>query len=168
MKNVALKWALVGGLVNILLGLTFYIVNIPLDSKVRYFTLLVSIAVVIGAAMEFRDKVNFGFASVGQIIKLSLAVGLIMGAINGVWGIVYPAFIDTTMQETILLQTEINLEEAGMDRARIKEALKWTEYMFKPGVIFGMAIIGALFLSLLIAIPAGLILKRDYNQANPE
>jgi hypothetical protein len=161
MKNVAIKWALVAALSNIILGLIFYIMNLPLESKVRYISLLITIVIVIAAAMEFRDKVNGGYTSVGQIVKLSLLIGLIMGSINGVWGIIYPTFIDTGMHETLLLQTEINLENSGMDKGQIKQAMKWTEMMLKPYAVFLMALLGGLVLSFIISLPTGLILKRE-------
>jgi len=158
MKNIAIKWGLIGGLATVVAGLVFFIINLKLDSPIRYITFFISVGVILAALFEYRDKLMGGYASMGKLFQLGLLIGLIFGLINGAWGVIYPMFIDPTMKETLLLQTEINLEEAGMSKAQIKEAMKWTEMMFKPWIVFLMGIFGSIFTAILVSLPASLIL----------
>lgn len=161
MKNIAIKWALIGGLATVVAGLLFYIVDLKLDSPIRYLTFFITIAILLAALFEYRDKLMGGFATTGKLFQLGLLVGLILGLINGLWGVIYPMFIDTNMKEMLLLQTEINLEEAGMSKAQMKEAMKWTEMMFKPWIVFLMGVLGTVISAIIISLPAALILKRE-------
>lgn len=168
MKNTAIKWGLIGGLATIVAGLIFFIIDLAIDSKLRYLTFFISVGVLLAALFEFRDKVNGGYATVGSLFQVGLLAGLVIGLLNGVWGVVYPIFIDPSMKETILLQTEINLEEAGLDKAQIKEAMKWSEMMFKPWIVFIMGVVGSVFTAVLVSLPAALILKREKPQGTEE
>lgn len=161
MKNVILKWGVVGALGVIILGVLFYLFDVAIDSKLRFVTFLVSIAVIIAAMMEFRDKENKGFATFGNLFLVGLGIGCVIGLIGGIWAVVYPLYFDTGMYERILLETEINLEDAGMDKVQIKEALKWTEMMFKPWIVYFMSLVGNVVGAMIISLPAGLILKKD-------
>lgn len=161
MKNVILKWGVVGALGVIILGVLFYLFDVAIDSKLRFVTFLVSIAVIIAAMMEFRDKENKGFATFGNLFLVGLGIGCVIGLIGGIWAVVYPLYFDTGMYERILLETEINLEDAGMDKVQIKEALKWTEMMFKPWIVYFMSLVGNVVGAMIISLPASLILKKD-------
>lgn len=161
MKNVILKWGLVGALGVVILGVLFYLLDVEISSKLRYVTFLVSIAVIIAAMMEFRDKENAGYATFGNLFLIGLGIGCGIGLIVGIWAVVYPLYFDTGMYERFLLETEINLEEAGLDKVQIKEALKWTEMMFKPWVVYFMSLVGNVVGAIIISLPAGLILKKD-------
>jgi hypothetical protein len=161
MKNIILRWGLVGAIGVVILGVLFYLFDVEINSKLRYVTLLVSIGVIIAAMMEFRDKENNGYATFGNLFLIGLGIGCVIGLIGGIWAVVYPLYFDTGMYERILIETEINLEEAGLDKIQIKEALKWTELMFKPWIVYLMSLLGNVFGAIIISLPAGLILKKD-------
>lgn len=161
MKNIILKWGVVGALGVIILGVLFYLFDVEYNSKLRYVTFLVSIGVIIAAMMEFRDKENGGYASFGSLFVIGLCIGCLIGLIGGIWAVIYPLYFDTEMYARILLETEINLEEAGLDKVQIKEALKWTEMMFKPWIVYFMSLVGNVLGAMIISLPAGLIIKKD-------
>ena len=161
MKNVILKWGVAGAIGVVSLGVLFYLFNVEYSSKVRYVTFLVSIGVIIAAMMEYRDKINGGVASFGNLFVVGLGIGCVIGLIGGIWAVIYPLYLDTEMYTRILLETEINLEEAGLDKVQIKEALKWTEMMFKPWIVYFMSLMGNVVGAVIISLPAGLIIKKD-------
>lgn len=159
--KIALKWGAIGSIGAAALGLVLYLLNVDSSSFLNYLSLAILIAVLIFGGYEFRDKINGGFASFQEIFRLASMIVLVFALISSVWSIVYMEVIDTNLVNEILLKTELDMEEKGLDDEIIQQTLAVTKKMMKPHFFFITGFLFIMFFGELAAVLVSLVMKKD-------
>lgn len=160
-KSIIIKWGLIGGIVTIIMSLLSYLLGLS-DSKImQYIGVILMIAIIVLALFEYRDKLNSGFASFGDLVKVGLLIGLIIAIISAVWSFIYLSFIDTEFIARTLLKTEIALESKGISDREIKNAMEIAGKITNPLYMSIMGIASTLIISGIISFVSALIIKNE-------
>jgi len=102
---------------------------------------------------QFRDKVNGGFGSFGDLYKVGIMMVLVIAAISTVYFIIFlqltPGFIDRIRQ-----QAQADMVNRGMSSDQIDMAMKMTEKFTTPTLMIIFGFIGNLFFGAILGLLA--------------
>ncbi len=168
----AIKWGVILGAVNIIIGLLIYLVDVTLMAEFWLFfvILFLNIGLVIYAGLDFR-KSGDGYLSFGKAFGYSFLVLAVASFIGVIFRYVLFNIIDPGATEVIveasLEKSRAMLEGFGMDESQIEEgmedAAENAANQFKlAGLLFGY-LINLIFMGI-GALIIGAIIKKN----NPE
>lgn len=161
-KKVAMQYGLILGIVSILLSVIVYVMGQAYEQP--WWQSLLSFALMLGcivyAIKAFRGE-NGGFLSLGEALKVGLAVALIAGIIGMIFNYIFITVIEPDFALNILDKARENMLEQNpnMTEEQMEFGMSMAEKMTSPIVMSAMAIIGSLFFGFIISLIAGLIMK---------
>lgn len=159
--RIALKWGLVGGISTSLLGLVLYLLNVERASWLNYVVFGLLIAVIIMGTYEFRDTVLEGFANFKKLLGIGLLIALVFGIVNALWGVYYMEFLNPTLLNDMMLDTEISMEEQGISDEQIKQTLDVMKTMMKPHFFFVTSLLNILLVGLFGSSLTSLVMRKE-------
>ncbi|MCG8582350.1 MAG: DUF4199 domain-containing protein, partial [Bacteroidales bacterium] len=144
------------GLISIVFPFSPYVAGLVGENYVSWISLVISIAFVSWAMMNFRDKQNGGILTYKQGVGLGFITFLVGGIISSIFTYILFAFIDPGLIEELVQKS---LEEAMRKSPEIEGNMdmveKWTRMFVNPtamaimGVV--MSAIGGIIISLILA-----------------
>lgn len=167
---IALRYGAIWGGISVAITLISYLADIdpanPSTSTAAKVLLGllgfgVSIAAIVMAIREHRDKELGGYITLGRAVLVGLGVGLVAGAIGAVFMILYTTVINPDYAESIMAGIEAQWEEQGMSDEQIDQARQFTGFMFNPVFSFFSQLLGGLISGTLFGLIAGAIMKRE-------
>jgi len=167
-KKYAINNGLLLGLISIVLGVLYYVLNMHLEQGP--IQMVIGIAVTLGililAFNQFK-KANGGFMSLGQALKLGMGVVLISTILVVIWSYLLMNVIEPNMLEQMQeLQMDKMIEDnPNMPQAQIDAAKEMSEKFSGPGIVAAFQLIGGLFFGFILSLITGLIMKKNNPNA---
>ncbi len=163
---------LIFGLIMVLQTIIGYVMDINPVSYPTYglilnflnFLILPVILIYLGCT-NFK-KMNGGFASFGECLKVGVTICVIAGLVAGVFTVIFnaifPEYIEELMRKTrlIMLSDENNMTEEQVDMA-----IGVTRKFMSPFIAIPSTIAIYAFIGLLYSLIIGAIVKKDRNQS---
>ena len=172
MKQVVLKYGLIGGLIvtAVMLTGTLYCVNTGKfegSMVIGYASMLLAFSFIFVAVKQVRDKQNGGVISFGKAFKTALLVTLVTSTIYVVvWLICYYCFIPDFMDKYAAHMMEKARSEGLSTAALAEKSAQMDQYkeMYRnPLLVLLFTYVEILPVGLLVSLLAALILKRKRN-----
>ncbi|MCF8274346.1 MAG: DUF4199 domain-containing protein [Flavobacteriaceae bacterium] len=159
----SLNYGLILGLLMIVIGVVTYITGWALELKTwPNWLYYVAFPVTIFYAISKYKKSNDNLLSLGQAIKIGLAIGLVSALVYAVYGLIFNYLIDPEFMSQIMEATRDKLlENPNLTEEIVDQQLAMMEKFMNPAI--GTAIwiaLSALF-GLIYSLIAGLIMKRE-------
>ena len=163
-KKIALNYGLLLGLASIALSVVFYVMNVHLERP--WWTSVIGIlvmTVIIVYGLKAFKKDNEGFLSLGDAIKVGLAISVIAGIISAIYNYVFMTYIEPDLVTQMLEMTREQMIEQNpnMTEEQLEMGLSMTEKFMSPGIMAAFSIIFTLFLGFIISLISGLIMKQN-------
>lgn len=163
---------LIFGLIMVLQTIIGYVMDINPVSYPTYglilnflnFLILPVILIYLGCT-NFK-KMNGGFASFGECLKVGVTICVIAGLVAGVFTVIFnaifPEYVEELMRKTrlIMLSDENNMTEEQVDMA-----IGVTRKFMSPFIAIPSTIAIYAFIGLLYSLIIGAIVKKDRNQS---
>jgi len=149
------------GLALVLLQTIFYLADIQYNSKMGYLSYVILIAGLFLSTRNYRDVNNGGFLSYGRGVGYGVLVSLMAGIISAVFVFVLYTYFDPTMIDKILIETENQLVEDGMEDSQIEQTMDITAKMITPFTITLFSIIGMVFMGLVFSLVVSVFLRKE-------
>lgn len=163
-KKIALNYGLLLAGVGIVFSLILFSMDLQYERGwgIMVVNTLVMAAVLFLGINTFK-KSNAGFLSLGQAIKVGLAIAVISAVISIIYQMIFINFIDPDfMTTTMAMQKEQMLEQnPNMTQEQIDQATGMMETFSGPGAMVVFIFVGSLFFGLIISLIEGLILKKS-------
>ncbi len=161
-KPIAYSFGLYLALINIIILVIMYVANIEKNWTISILSLILSIAIFIYGIKSYKQK-NNGFLTLGEAIKIGLAIAVIGGIISAIYtyvhySYIYPEFLEITKDQARAQMLE---KRPNMSSEQVEEAMKISGMFITPLFFSFMSVIGSLFLGLIISLIGGLIMKRE-------
>ncbi len=128
MKGHVIKWGGIVGVLGIILGLLFYIIDVTLFAQwwLLFVTLIINLVLVIYAGIDYRKQLG-GFIPFGKAFMHGLATFAIAGLIGTIFNIILFTVIDpdavAVIVETSIENTEEFMERFGTPPEQIDEQI---------------------------------------------
>lgn len=163
-KKIALNYGLLLGLISIVFSVILYVTGNHLDRP--WWGSIVSFIIMAGAIYygikAFKDE-SGQFLSLGEALKVGLAISLIAGIIGAIFNYIFVTVIepDFVTQMLELTREKMFEQNPNMTEEQAKMALDMSEKFMSPSMMSMFAIIGSLFFGFIISLIAGLIMKQN-------
>ncbi|MFP4845726.1 DUF4199 domain-containing protein [Winogradskyella sp. PE311] len=161
-KPIAYTWGLYSALISITGLIIMYIANIDKSWILSGASLILGILVYVYGIRAYKLS-NANVLSVGQAIKVGLAIAVIGGLITAIYSYVhyefiYPEFIEMQKETAYNQMIENN---PSMTQDQIDQAMGMSSMFMTPGFFSIMSIIGALVFGLIVSLITGLIMRSN-------
>ncbi len=162
-KNIAMNYGLILALVSIVISALLFVTESHIDRPIWASILsVILMALILFYGIKAFKKDNGGFLSLGEALKVGLAIALIAGIISAIYNYIFMTYIEPDLIAKTLEFTSEKMYEQNpnLTEGQAKMALDITAKFMSPGIMFAMAIIGSLFLGFIFSLIGGLILKQ--------
>lgn len=169
MKKTILRFGLISGIFLLGFSLVAYVVFIrnsdDFDTReiIGYASIVLSLAFVFIGIKYFRDKMNNGYLSFGQGMKLGTLITLFPSVLFGIWSLIYANYVDPEFNDKYFnseieqLRKTLPADEFAI---KAKEMESFRELSANPAFAFGLMFITVFLIGLIITIISTFILKR--------
>ncbi|MBT0608151.1 DUF4199 domain-containing protein [Aequorivita echinoideorum] len=166
-KKIALNFGLLLALLSIVLQVIAFVVDAHIE-RPWWLTVLqlgISISIIVYALKIFKQG-NSGYLTLGQAIKIGLAISVIAGIVAVLFNFIFINYIDPEfVAKTMDYSREQMIEQnPNMTQEQIDSAMSISEKFMSPLIMSAFAIIGSLFFGFIISLIAGVIMKRNPPQ----
>jgi len=152
------------GLASIIIAIIPYVMGVYLERPmwVTILSLLVMIFFISTGIKTFK-KDSGGYLSLGEALKVGLAIALISGIIGVIYQYVFMNFIEPDFVNQMLERTQMEMLEKNPDmpKDQMDMAISMTEKFMSPAIMAAIGIIVSLFLGFIIALITGLVMKQN-------
>ncbi len=161
-KPIAYSYGLYLALVSIVVLVIMYVANLEKDWTLSIASSVASVVVFVYGIKAYKHK-SAGFLSLGEAIKVGLAIAVVGGLIAGIYAyihysFVYPEFIEIAKEQAHLQMTEQN---PGMSADQVSKAMEINSIFMNPMFFSLSTVLGSLIFGLIVSLIAGLIMKKE-------
>lgn len=163
-NSLVFKWGLIGGMVSIIVGILAYLLNLQDSKMIQYLSVLIMLACVVFSHFEFRDKLNNGRATFGELFRVGFLVSLVIALISMIWFYIFVNFIDTDLVFRTLNKAEADMVARELSAAEVEKAMEITKKFVTP---IYMTLIGFFYtaiLGLIVTLVSALVVKNDIQE----
>tara|TARA_Y100000815_G_C13001583_1_gene371929 strand:+ start:38 stop:550 length:513 start_codon:yes stop_codon:yes gene_type:complete len=161
-KPIAYTYGLYSALLSIAGLIIMYVANMDKNWILSSISVVVSILIFVYGIKAFKTA-NANILSLGQAIKVGLAIAVIAGVITAIYSYVhyefiYPEFIEMQKETAYNQMIEQN---PNMTDEQVEQAMSISN-LFMNSTFFSLSsILGSLIFGLIVSLIAGLIMKND-------
>ncbi len=163
-KSIMITYGVILGSISIVFQLMLFFLDMHYQQppSVGIVSLLIMVGLLIFAFIQFK-KINEGFLSLSEAIKIGLGISLISALIGVVYSLILTNFLDPdTMQKTLdFTFDKMRAENPEMPQDAIDTAREMSEKFSNPMISSAFQLIGALFIGFIISLIGGLIVKKS-------
>ena len=154
------------GLALIVFSLVTFLLDVDLESPIKYISYVILAIGLFWATISFRDKHRGGFINYGGSFSAGFYTGLFASFLLGIFTFVYVQYIDTGLVQEILLNAEEQMLEQNpnMSDEQIDQALSITEMMTSPIMMGVWGFVGNLVASTLLSLIIAIFAKRENKE----
>lgn len=156
------------GVASIILSVILYVMNMHLDRNWIAGTLgfvLMIIFIVLGISQY--KKSNGTFLSLSQALKIGVGIAVLAGVIGSIYQLIFmnviePDFMDKMLEKQYEQMIESN---PNMTQEQIDMSIEMGKKFSSPLITVAFSLIGSAFFGLIIALIAGLVMKKENTYA---
>lgn len=159
----AINYGLILGLVMVTIGVVTYVTGLALEGaqwpNIIYYIVF---PIIIFYAISQYKKANANLLSLGDALKVGLAIAVVSALVFVVYGLLFNYVIDPEFsQQALEVAKDKMLENPNMTEEQVKQSLEWIEKFQNPAFGFSIWIAFSAIFGLIYSLIAGLIMKND-------
>lgn len=163
-KKIALPYGLLLSLTTIVISVIVYVMGMTYDQP--WWQSLLNFVAMIGFivyGIKAYKHDNENYLSLGEALKMGLAIALVAGLIGSVFSYLFVTVIEPDFAVNMLETTRVKMidDNPDMTQEAMDMALGVTEKMMSPGILVAFSIVGSLFIGFIISLIAGLVMKNN-------
>jgi hypothetical protein len=179
MKNTAspakssLIFGLLFGVIMILEFVIGYVMNIDPQTNRGYGItinvlnfLILPLAFIFLGCNNFKTKLNSGFVSFGQCLKIGVTVCIIAALISAVFtsafAMIFPEYFEQMFDKMRIIMAE---KSPQLTSAQIDMAISFSKKFMNPAIAIPVSVVMYAFIGLIYSLIIGAIVKKDPNQS---
>ncbi len=164
--NNSLIYGLITAAISIVFAVFAYILDIPQQSPIMYFSFVILLAGMIYGTVQYRNKYSGGYISFGKAFISGFLIVIIAAVISSIYSYIFLTFIDPSYLDKIVEQAMEKAEKSMMDKGltdeQMEPGLAMTRKFLSPGIMsFFVVIYSALIGAIFALISAAIIKKED-------
>jgi len=160
----AMVYGLYLALVLTLFSVILYVSGLILNTKVGYVSIVLTIAGIVIAQINYRNRELNGVISYGQAVGFGVAIMLFAGIVTALYTIVLYTFIDPSLIDQMKAVQEEALLGKGMSEDQIEAAMSMTSKMMTPAWMSVMGLFGSVFSGTIVSLLTSIFVKKQPNE----
>jgi len=159
----ALTSGIILGVVLIIFALLMYFLDVDRESKINWLSYLILFVGLYMAVASYRKKLPGEFMTYGEGVLQGFLTGLFTSILVAVFTYIYVEYIDTTLIDRVLAETEekILASQSDISDEDLDRALSLTRKFTNPGVMSFFSLFGNVVLSTLFSLIIAIFAKRE-------
>ncbi|MCB0496731.1 MAG: DUF4199 domain-containing protein [Cyclobacteriaceae bacterium] len=159
-KQVAIKWGLISGILSIVVFLVVYFAGMMGNSWIGLVSAVITVVLMVLAHKEFKESGN-GYMSYGQGLGLGTLMVTIGSVISALFSYIYIKFINTGYIQEVLDMSRAKMEDQGQSDAQIDAAMGYVEKFTTPEMTLIMGLVFGILFGFIIALIVSAITKKN-------
>ena len=163
-KSTVITYGIILGSISVVFQLMLFFLDMHYknDSTAGIVSLIIMISVLLYSFISYK-KINLGYLSLSEAIKIGLGVSLISALITIIYTQVLINFLDPeTMQKSLDLSMDtMRSENPEIPQEALDTARSIQEKMSSPLIFSAVQIIFSLFFGFIISLIGGLVVKKS-------
>lgn len=163
-KTTITNFGLILGSTSVVFQLMLYFFDMHYknDTTAGMISLIIMIGILVYSFIQFK-KVNEGFISLSEALKIGLGVSLVSAIVNIIYTQILLNFLDPeTMNKSLDLTIEnMRIQNPEMPKEALESVRSIQKEMSSPLIFSAIQIIFALFFGFVISLIGGLIVKKS-------
>ncbi len=165
----SINFGITFGIIMVLQFVIMYVLNInPQESPaigvviniLNY--LILPFALIYLAANNYKTKINQGFISMGETIKVGLTVCVIASLIYGVFYLIFDFIVPEFKEELLVKIQEITIKQnPTLTSEQLKMSMKFVKIFMNPYIVVPFTIIMYCVIGLIHSLIVGVIIKKN-------
>lgn len=165
----SINFGITFGIIMVLQFVIMYVLNInPQESPaigvviniLNY--LILPFALIYLAANYYKTKINQGFISMGETIKVGLTVCVIASLIYGVFYLIFDFIVPEFKEELLVKIQEITIKQnPTLTSEQLKMSMKFVKIFMNPYIVVPFTIIMYCVIGLIHSLIVGVIIKKN-------
>ena len=159
-KDVAVKWGLILGIISIVLFLAIYFGGLMGESWPSWISAVISAGIIYMAHKEFKEQGD-GYMSYGKGLGIGTFTSAISAAVSSIFAYVYMKYINTDYTTELVDITRYQMENQGQSDEQIEMAMGMVEKFMTPEAMLGMGLVAGIFFGFIISLIISAISKNS-------
>ena len=163
-KSTVIAYGIILGSISVVFQLMLFFLDMHYknDSTAGIVSLIIMISVLLYSFISYK-KINLGYLSLSEAIKIGLGVSLISALITIIYTQILINFLDPeTMQKSLDLSMDtMRSENPEIPQEALDTARSIQEKMSSPLIFSAVQIIFSLFFGFIISLIGGLVVKKS-------
>ncbi|MEY3500633.1 MAG: hypothetical protein RL308_2302 [Bacteroidota bacterium] len=169
----ALQYGVLFGILMILEFVILYVLDIdPVSNPgagivintMNYLVFPVSIITI--GCLNYKKKLNEGFISFGECLKIGVTICLIAGLIYGIFSVVFNMIFPEFMEEILKKTKQVMLQQnPSLTTAQLEMAMSMTKKFMSPALMVPVTVAMYSFIGLIYSLIIGAFVKNDNPQS---
>jgi uncharacterized membrane protein YeaQ/YmgE (transglycosylase-associated protein family) len=163
-KKIALPYGLLLSLSTIVISVIVYAMGMTYDQPwwQSLLNFLAMIGFIVYGIKTYKHD-NENYLSLGEALKMGLAIALVAGIIGSIFTYLFITVIEPDFTVNMLEVSRVKMinDNPEMTQEQMDMSLGMAEKMMSPGILTAFGIIASLFFGFIISLIAGLILKNN-------
>lgn len=160
----AMSYGLYLALALTLFSVILYASGLILNNKVGYFSIVLTIAGIVIAQTNYRNKELNGVISYGEAVGFGTAIMLFAGIVTALYTLILYTFVDPGLIEQMKVVQEEAMLQKGMTEGQIDATMSMTSKMMTPAWMAIMGLVGSVFIGTIISLVSSIFIKRQPNE----
>jgi len=162
----SLTSGIIVGIVLIVFSLLMYFLDVDPQSKIMWLSYLILAAGLWWAIISYRNKLPGGYLTYGKAFSAGFFTGLFASIILAIFTFIYVQYIDTTLIDKILANTENKIlnKQPNISDEDLDRALSMTRKFTNPSMMSIFSFVGNTILSTLFSLIIAIFAKREDNR----
>jgi hypothetical protein len=128
--------------------------------------LIIPVTLIYMGCNNYKNKLNEGFISLGQCLKIGVTICLIAALIYGIFYVVFDMLFPEFSQELIAKVEKVMIEEnPDLPSDQREMALSMTKKFMHPALLLPVTLVMYSFIGLIYSLIIGAIVKKDKNDS---
>lgn len=162
--KVALNYALITGILLIVLDLVFYVMDVASSNQIKNVSWLIYIVGIIWGQKVYRDTHAGGFMSYGKSFSVGFTIGFFAAIMFAIYHFVFVEFFDDSIIQQTLATAEENLLASGeMSDDQIDAALEMSAKFSTPLMMSLWIILFGAIGNAIISLVTSIFMKKEAN-----
>lgn len=160
-RQHGIKFGFITSLLVIALALILYVTDLSFKPGINYFSYILILGGIFMGIKTYRDKELGGFITFGTAFKTGWWTVLIMALVSSAFTYVFVTLIAPEFIDKIMEMQSMAMYEQGMSDEEIEMAQSMSSMFMTPGAMVGWALIGNLFIGVILNLIASATLKKN-------
>jgi glucan phosphoethanolaminetransferase (alkaline phosphatase superfamily) len=159
----AMNYGIILGLIMIVISVLMYVTGLALEGEQwpQFLYYIIFPIVIIYAINQFKKK-NANILSLGQAIKVGLAIAVVSALVYAVYGLIFNYIIDPDfMGQMMDVTRDKMLETPDMTEELVDQQMEFIKIFFNPVLGTAMWVAMSALFGLIYSVIGGLIMRKE-------
>ena len=126
-KTNAVKFGIIGGLVNIIISLTLFFAGLQFENWAKWISTLTLVIILILGIKSIADENKKKLVPFGTLFKAGMISTVIIAVITVIYFLIYSNFIETNFIDKVLEVSRQQMAEKGWSEDKIDSAIQMSK-----------------------------------------